>query len=149
MSYNFELKKSLSNEEFVECFEFMKTYLISIYGEDAISVNNFQIWKDNRQEKENRFFIKMLKEKDCVGYAEMMIKEDGTLYFSDIIVKESARMTRVLYAFVKYVLSLEKFKEFDEIYFHINKKNNTSYNTWKTLGLTDVEEGKISNKYNL
>lgn len=149
MSFNFELKKSLTDEEFVECFEYMKTYLVSIYGEDAISEDNFQLWKNHRIGKNNQYIIKMLKGNDCVGYAEIIVKEDNTLYFCDIIVKESMRMTRLVYEFVNYVLNLELFKEFEEIYLHINKKNKTSLNTWKILGLTEIEKGVSSNKYKL
>ena len=149
MKYNFFIKHKLTEEEFVECFNFMKTYLVSIYGEDAISANNFNLWKANRTEKDNRFFIKILKEQETCGYAEIMILDNKVLYFCDIIIKEEMRRTRVVYEFVKYVLKLEMFKEFEDIYLHINKSNKTSYSTWLKLGLIEVEEGKNSNKYKL
>ena len=45
MAFEFEIKKSLTDEEMNECFDFMRTYLVSIYGDEAVSEENFQIWK--------------------------------------------------------------------------------------------------------
>ena len=149
MNYNFEIKHALTEEEFIECFDFMKSYLISIYGEDAVCEENFKSWKANRQEKENRFFIKISKCNEVCGYAEIMILENNILYFCDIIIKEEMRKTRVVYEFVKYILSLKEFEDFNEIYLHINKQNKNSFNTWSRLGLIEVEEGEKSNKYKI
>ena len=122
--YVFELKSKLSETEILECFEFMKSYLISIYGEEAISEQNFLVWKSNIEKiNKNRYFIKISKEKETCGYAQISITENNTLYFGDIIIKESMRRTRVVYEFVKYVLNLEEFKHFEEIYLLINKNN--------------------------
>ena len=149
MRFNFELKKSLTDEEFKECFDFMKTYIVSLYGDDAVSDENYATWKLSRGEKENRFFIKIFRREQVCGYAEIMITKNETLYFCDIIIKEEFRRTTIVHEFVRYVLNLNEFKEFEEIYLHINKKNLTSYNTWKSLGLTEVEQGKTSNKYKI
>jgi len=149
MKFDFELKKSLTDDELNECFEFMTSYLVEIYGEDAISRENFEIWKSNRSEKENRFFIKMLDDEKACGYAEIAIQQQKRLYFADIIIKEEFRRTTIVYDFVKYVLGLEEFAKFDEVYLHINKKNHTSYNTWKSFGLIELLQGGSSNKYKI
>lgn len=149
MNFDFQLKKSLSDEELVECFDFMKTFLVSLYGEESIGEKSFGFWKAQRTNKENIFFIKILKRNEVYGYAEITILDDETLYFSNIIIKEGKRRTMVVYEFVKYVLNLEQFKDFNEIYLHINKKNKSSLNTWMSLGLVEVFKGKRSNKYKL
>ena len=83
------------------------------------------------------------------GYAELMILNNNMLYFCDIIIKEQMRMTRVIFEFVKFVFDLEQFKNYNEIYFHINKKNEMSLKTWSKLGLILVEENKNNYKYKL
>lgn len=149
MNFNFELKKALTDEEFCECFDFMKSFLVSIYGKESIYDENFKTWKENRRQKENRFFIKILKDMQTCGYAELMILNNNMLYFCDIIIKDQMRMTRVIFEFVKFVLDLEQFKNYNEIYFHINKKNEMSLKTWSKLGLILVEENKNNYKYKL
>ena len=149
MNFDFKLKKSLTDEEFEECFAFMETYLVSIYGEDSISDENFQIWKRNRGEKENRFFIKMQNKEEVCGYAEILIEDEKTMHFCDIIIKEKMRRTKIVHEFIRYLLGVENFKNIEEITLYINRKNKTSYNTWKILGMVKDSEFKYSNRYKI
>lgn len=148
--YDFQITKCLNDEDLNLCFEFMKNYLVEIYGKEALSDENFQVWKKNREKiNENKFFFKMLKNDDVFGFAEILTRSDNTLYFSDIIVREDKRRTRIVYEFIKYLLDLEEFKNYKEIHLHINKKNKTSLNAWKCFNLSLLEEGEKSNKYKI
>lgn len=147
MSFNFQIKHGLTENEFLECFHFMKSYLVSIYGTSSINNDNFNIWKSNRLNNQNRYFIKIYKNKEVCGYAEFMVLNERELYFCDIIIKEELRMSRVVYEFVKFMLNLEQIKNFQEITFHINRNNKQSFRTWSHLNIELTEVGKISNKY--
>lgn len=148
--YRFEIKNSLTDNELVEYFQFLKNHLIWLYGENAINNESFLSWKSNREGyNKNKFFIKMFKDATLLGYAEMLIRKDNTLYFCDIIIKEEMRRTRLVLEFVKFVLTVKEFDPYEELYLHINKNNNNSFNTWSHFGLEKLEDGKNSNLYKI
>lgn len=147
--YNFEIKNELSHQELMDYFNILKNHLIGLYGEENVN-SNFQSWYENRSQFSNdKFFIKMFNQKELLGYAELMIRNDNTLYFCDIILKEKARQTRLVFEFVKFVLNCDKFKSFNEIYMHINRNNQMSIKTWSHFNCQKLEEQNLSNLYKI
>ena len=147
--HNFEIKNMLSDDEIKEFFRFYEAHFIEIYGKDAVE-NAYFKWCELRQEKKKgRTFIKLTKEDKCLGYAELQIRKDKSLYFCDIATAKESRASRLIFEFVKFVLGCDKFKNYDEIYMHINHKNSVSLRTWSRFGLEKVEEGESSHQYKI
>lgn len=147
--YKFEIKNKLLNEELVEYFNFYKAHLIKLYGVDEVE-SLYSNWYDNRKNgSDKRFFIKLFNNNEALGYAELQIRNDETLYFCDIVIKDNVRGSRLVLYFLKFVFQCKEFEKYKEIYLHINHKNSTSLNTWSHLGLEIVKEGKNSNQYKI
>lgn len=147
--YNFEIKNQLTHEELLEYFELLKNHLIEMYGEENVS-SGFSSWYENRAQKSlQKFFIKMSNGNEVLGYAEIMIRKDGSLYFCDIIIHEKMRRTRLLFEFLTFVLKAKEFENFDEIYMHINRNNEMSLRTWSHFDYEKIDEQKLSNFYKI
>lgn len=147
--YCFELKNELTNNELMEYFNILKPHLILLYGEENAN-NGFSGWYESRSKfSPQKYFIKMLKNEEVLGYAELMIRQDNTLYFCDIILKEEVRRTSLVFEFIKFVLNCEPFEKFDEIYMHINRNNYMSLKTWSHFNYEKLEEQNLSNFYKI
>jgi len=147
--YTFEIKNELSHDELIEYFDILKVHLASLYGGENVD-KGFASWYENRSQfSPKKFFVKMFNENELLGYSELMIRKDNTLYFCDIILKEKARQTKLVFEFVKYVLNCEQFSKFDEIYMHINRNNQMSLKTWSHFNYQKLEEQNLSNLYKI
>ena len=147
--YKFEIKNELSQRELVEYFNILKSHLIGLYGEKSVETG-YKSWYENRSKfSPQKFFVKMFKDKELLGYAELLIRGDNTLYFCDIIIKEKSRQTRLVFEFVKFVLNCNQFKGYDEIYMHINRNNEMSLKTWSHFNYQKLEEQNLSNLYKI
>ena len=148
--YKFLVKPFLSDDEYVEYFEFMKGHLIKLYGKDAVNQENFDSWKANRKNcKHPKFYIKMFCDDKICGYADLLITNTNQLYFCDVIIEEKYRRSLLLFEFLKFVVNRAEFNDFDEVFFHINHRNQTSLSTFKHLGYELEEEFERSNKFKI
>lgn len=149
-NFKFELKNKVVDNELFSYFNLMKSHLINLYGEEAVSEENYEIWKENRKKtQKNRFYIKIFKDGELCGFADLLITDENTLYFSDIIVREDMRKTFLVLEFIKFVFECKEFKNFNEIYFHINRNNLTSLKTFGHLGYEITGKTEKSNRYKL
>lgn len=147
--YKFQYKQVLTDDEYAEYFDFMKSFLFELYGEDALTNESFVSWKNNQKKLQNIIYVKLMKNNVCCGYADLIKVDETTLHFCNVIVKESERRTLIVFKFLQDLISKEELKQYQNITLHINRNNNNSYNAWSRFNYELIEQGKNSNKYKI
>lgn len=147
--YKFEYKTALEDNEYKEYFDFMKSFLLELYGEEALTNESYLNWRTNQKKLQNIIYVKIIKNGDCCGYADLLKVSETTLHFCNVIIKESERRTLIVFRLLQNLINREELKQFKDITLHINRNNSNSYNTWSRFNYELLEQGKNSNKYKI
>lgn len=146
MKFKIVEKKILSDSDLNMMFEILKPNLIKL-GYTNISDSEKEIWKSNHNQS-NNFYFWIYADDNFVGYFELCVNENK-LFLSEIQLCGNVKQTKTILYVIKFLTELDYFKDFDKIYFSINKTNSLSNKTFSHLGGKIVRETEKKNIYEL
>lgn len=99
---------------------------------------NFNKWYSSIKGNTTYKMLIYYLDNKIVGFFSYSIV-DNNLWISEVQIMDKYKNQKILKSFLKYFVTLEEFKQYSEIYLHINSKNILSQEVFKHIGFKNIE----------
>ena len=147
--YKFIRKQNLSIQEQNELFKIIKTNMTNLGF--VVGDKDREMWTSNLLSfltNKNYYLYIIYKDGSIVGFYSIIV-EDNKPTLCELQLDKTVQKTRLIFEVIKSIFNQTEFKNFDTLYFGINKSNKQSINTFTHLGAECISENEKAYRYKI